>query len=549
MPKNSAEASEMLAVLTVYNDHNNWMGNADFIEAMKKKLGEPYQEPQAYTKKTQIPAYFGFIEWETQSNQSNRRITDSGKRFLVGLQQNNEKVIFEEILHSLETKTFGRNALGVSSDSNVEPPQVFIKCALALGYLKRQEYGYILWKMDEGNPNILDLLSLIASNRIKGQHRYEIPNTYGDAKPITALVNWGFLVVNGSEGGQDKILINPNFLNTYIDRLNALKTTNNFGNADSSSQQNEVEELKDFGAKNVIYYGPPGTGKSFKVNSLISSKESRTQRVTFHPEYDYASFIGSYKPFMSESNEGGADISYEFVPQIFTKIYVDAWNDLANDYYLVIEEINRGNCSEIFGDIFQLLDRKNDYPVTPSRELKRYLEAALNQSQFITAEKLLLPPNLTIYATMNTSDQSLFPMDSAFKRRWDWEYVPIDYEKSASNPSSNFSVQLTEAESFDWIDFIRNVNQIIKGNDNLGMDKCIGNYFVKPEDGVIGLKPFVNKVLFYLWNDVFKDEPEDESIFKGKISYEDFFPIESAGVEKVREMLNSLGIQIKPSRD
>jgi hypothetical protein len=244
----------------------------------------------------------------------------------------------------------------------------------------------------------------------------------------------------------------------------------------------------------------------------------------------------------------GHDIKYEFVAQAFTNIYVNAWNDLDNDYFLVIEEINRGNCSEIFGDIFQLLDRSNDYKITPSKELKEYLRAKLNGNENIDENKLLLPPNLNILATMNTSDQSLFPMDSAFKRRWDWEYIPIDYSRNTDeNTSANFVVELTKNDEFNWLDFIEDVNKLIKGNDNLGMDKCLGNYFIKPDinEYTISLKSFINKVIFYLWNDVFKDEMEDESIFKNKTSYEDFFPIDEKGVEKVKEILRIL----KPDND
>jgi len=292
-----------------------------------------------------------------------------------------------------------------------------------------------------------------------------------------------------------------------------------------------------------IFYGAPGTGKSHKVNEIIKGKDGYTERVTFHPEYDYSSFVGGYKPAMN-----GDNIKYEFVPQAFTNIYGNAWNDLENDYYLVIEEINRGNCAEIFGDIFQLLDRANDYKITPSKELKEYLKAKLSGNENIDESKLLLPPNLNILATMNTSDQSLFPMDSAFKRRWDWEYIPIDYSRNTEeNTSANFVVELTKNDEFNWLDFIENVNKLIKGNDNLGMDKCLGNYFIKPDidENTISLKSFINKAIFYLWNDVFKDEMEDESIFKNKTSYEDFFPIDEKGVEKVQEILNIL----KPDND
>ena len=192
----------------------------------------------------------------------------------------------------------------------------------------------------------------------------------------------------------------------------------------------------------------------------------------------------------------------------------------------MIEEINRGNCAEIFGDIFQLLDRNSDYSITPSNELKQYLVKVLTSVDAIKGienGKMKLPSNLNILATMNTSDQSLFPMDSAFKRRWDWEYIPINYKKSPENPSSNFKVILSETESFSWIDFIAKVNSKIKQNPNLGMDKCIGNYFIKAKNDTISLEEFINKAIFYLWNDVFKDE--DEHIFEENTFYEDFFPI------------------------
>jgi hypothetical protein len=249
--------------------------------------------------------------------------------------------------------------------------------------------------------------------------------------------------------------------------------------------------------------------------------------------------VGGYKPTMD-----GKDIRYEFVPQAFSNIYVKAWNDLDNDYYLVIEEINRGNCAEIFGDIFQLLDRTNDYHITPSKELKEYLTVQFSGNSNIDGQKLILPPNLNILATMNTSDQSLFPMDSAFKRRWDWEYIPINDSFSEENKSSKFKVKLSETEYFSWLSFILSVNSLIKQNDNLGMDKCLGNYFIKPISDIIDIDVFINKAIFYLWNDVFKDEMEENNIFLNKTTYEDFFPIESDGIVKLKEILEILKIEI-----
>lgn len=290
--------------------------------------------------------------------------------------------------------------------------------------------------------------------------------------------------------------------------------------------------------ENIIYYGSPGTGKSYMINQIIKDLDSNFyERITFHPEFDNASFVGSYRP--SSEKDG---IKYKFIPQAFTNIYERAWNDLDNQYYLAIEEINRGNCAEIFGDIFQLLDRNSNYTVSPSNELKEHLNKVLINKDGIN-NGLRLPENLSILATMNTSDQSLFPMDSAFKRRWNWEYIPICYDNIAQNESFMYKVNLSETTSFSWIDFIKNVNAIIKTNQNLGMDKCIGNYFIKSDSKEISLNEFVNKAIFYLWNDVFKDEDSSESIFEKGISYEDFFPISTNGKKEVEKIIKSLEIE------
>lgn len=335
-------------------------------------------------------------------------------------------------------------------------------------------------------------------------------------------------------------------VNTSLD-LNPSKTNISIYKEDyiSKSDLSKIEQK--------IYFGAPGTGKSYKVNQTTKGlNEKYWERITFHPEFDYASFIGSYKPEMDDK-----EIIYEFVPQAFTNIYVKAWNSIQKgedlNYFLIIEEINRGNCAEIFGDIFQLLDRNSDYDITPTKELKQYLKkpGVLNDIDFGLKEgKLKLPSNLNILATMNTSDQSLFPMDSAFKRRWDWEYIPINYDetyiddKGSPKDNKSFKYQIVDSEGnekFGWINFIKTVNEIIKHNENLGMDKCIGNFFVKPDgDKTISLDVFINKVIFYLWNDVFKDEEDSKNIFPKGLFYEDFFPIKKAGLLKVEEVIKRI---------
>ena len=242
--------------------------------------------------------------------------------------------------------------------------------------------------------------------------------------------------------------------------------------------------------------------------------------------------------------DSGSKITYEFVPQAFTKAYTAAWNT-TEEVYLIIEEINRGNCAQIFGDLFQLLDRKNgisEYPVDADSDLADYIQKALSGSTRTDfpegvkeGKKLVLPSNLYIWATMNTSDQSLFPIDSAFKRRWDWTYMKIK-----NHPEENYKIKLSDKE-YDWWEFIQRINEIIASMTS-SADKQLGYFFCKAaSDGTISPETFVSKVIFYLWNDVFKDYGfEDASLFRYKndreemkdLTFPDFY--DEAG-EKVNE--------------
>lgn len=310
------------------------------------------------------------------------------------------------------------------------------------------------------------------------------------------------------------------------------------------SQVNTETPIQNFNmAKNIIYFGSPGTGKSTIMNR--DTHLMIVERTTFHPEYDYNSFVGGYKPTMV-----GTEIRYEFIPQIFTNIYKEAWLNLSLDdshFCLLIEEINRGNCAEIFGDLFQLLDRDNDgfseYPISVSKELKEYLINELGEGHpGIMGGKIKLPSNFSIYATMNTSDQSLFPMDSAFKRRWEWQYIPIDYNCILSD----FKIKLNNEKKYNWLEFLKKVNNIIF-EVTQSQDKQLGNWFIKTPNAekIIDENTFKNKVLFYLWNDVFKDE--ENSIFTlsdKNISYSDLFSAESSEIiERIfNEKLDLLSI-------
>ena len=312
-------------------------------------------------------------------------------------------------------------------------------------------------------------------------------------------------IVNQSELHFNAVVVNSTSPMVYSSKLKSQNRTAEWKTLIPSS---EVNKQKNYGGESLqkIFFGTPGSGKSHKVeNDILPKEDYLVFRTTFHPDTDYSSFVGCYKPQMK-----GNKIEYKFAPQVFTDAYVAAWNGLnmGEDYYLVIEEINRGNCAQIFGDLFQLLDRDketgfSEYPIKADNDLRAYLEQTGVEEVLISKDgikdgKLCLPPNLKIIATMNTSDQSLFPMDSAFKRRWSWEYVPIKYDETKS---AAFLINIPNTPYEKWVDFLKKINGIILEKTD-SEDKQMGNFFIK---GDVEEQEFKDKVMFYLWSEVCKD--------------------------------------------
>ena len=338
-----------------------------------------------------------------------------------------------------------------------------------------------------------------------------------------------------------------------------------------------------------IFYGAPGTGKSYTINHTTAGED--VIRTTFHPDTDYSTFVGAYKPTTIEEtvmtvigtkavpveNADGtprkeSKIVYEFVAQAFLQAYVEAWKKVAEaegepkKQFLVIEEINRGNCAQIFGDLFQLLDRNDsgfsDYPIQADADMKRQLQKAFSGMELTNKEELnslyegrnvaeevingdilLLPSNLYIWGTMNTSDQSLFPIDSAFKRRWDWTYMPI------SNAYKEWTIKVGN-DNYDWWSFLESINDKIGSTTN-SEDKKLGYFFCKAQNDVIPVEKFVGKVIFYLWNDVFKDYEFCDAIFNdedgSKLTFAKFYTEEGRNArivtDKVAVFLKNLGLE------
>lgn len=420
------------------------------------------------------------------------------------------------------------------------------------------------------------------------------------------------------------IALDRNCIQQTIDKLEIV--------SDSFTPRNIVRGESQNGFTQQIYYGCPGSGKSYKVKVITNTiNPDYVFRTTFHPDTDYASFVGCYKPITKcgkvlkrvdysiddlaailKKNYEDADIktvalhsfafeyadyfngviaqynkkdlvlkaglsedykveinkivnlfgwmktrgyintndtiAYEFIPQTFTNAYIKAWEDTSKPVHLIIEEINRGNCAQIFGDLFQLLDRdkatgKSEYPIKADKDLVAHIEKVLGAGhEGIKNGELCLPSNLIIYATMNTSDQSLFPMDSAFKRRWDWEYVPINYSKDID--SGKFIIEIDDDTKYSWVEFLESVNDKIYDATN-SEDKQMGNFFIKKS---IKANEFVNKVMFYLWNEVCKEEYGTQRNFfrKGKEGKTEFKFTELFGDNQstiLKEFMTSLGVE------
>lgn len=350
----------------------------------------------------------------------------------------------------------------------------------------------------------------------------------------------------------------------------------------------ENEDLPKLPLQQIIY-GAPGTGKSFGLDEVVKRYGMIDMRTTFHPDSDYSTFVGAYKPQMEKVivrddrgfpvKENGQivcekKIVYKYTQQAFLKAYVAAWKDLTHPHVLIIEEINRGNCAQIFGDLFQLLDRNDigfsKYPITADSDIKQVLNEefvgltianseAINKyykndvlADVLNGSCLVIPNNLFIWATMNTSDQSLFPIDSAFKRRWEWKYIPI------CDAGKKWKISVNGKE-YDWWSFVEKINEKIWSATH-SEDKKLGYFFCKAdrkasekdeENMLISADKFVGKVLFYVYNDVFKDYGFDDAIFKdgedgnSNLLFQSFFMPNGKPLErKVEVFLQNIKVKL-----
>lgn len=280
---------------------------------------------------------------------------------------------------------------------------------------------------------------------------------------------------------------------------------------------------------NLIYFGAPGTGKSYQLGlraeEEFSSSKGGVTRVTFHPDYTYAQFVGCYKPISAISDEGKHEVYYDFTPGPFVDVLVKAMKHPDSKYVLLIEEINRANPAAVFGDVFQLLDRngsgKSEYPIRVSQDLGKYLYHAFKYRRVDEGDadvlkdlecseecvdSIIIPSNMYLWATMNSADQGVFPMDTAFKRRWDFHYMSVD---EGQEGIAGYHVPVPDngtVKYVKWNDLRKAINKLLVGC-KVNEDKLIGPYFLKRnvlENESLFMDTFKDKVLLYLFEDAAK---------------------------------------------
>ncbi len=497
MPKNSALLNEIESVLKIYYDANDWMPNDEYKAKLKSMIGDD-QYSSSYTKKAQITSYFGFTIWEDINNpQSRRRITESGKQMYEAIKSNNTADVQAVLMNAMETVKFGRDNYGCpDSNSDVEPPSLYIRAILDLGYLTYREFAFLLWKLEDLGANYTDALAEVKDLRSKGSIELgEEANKYADCKPIMILTRWGFLAEDtGDTSGGKHIIIAPEVKSKYESRLRNLKIYNIDMDCDEPILDDTPivpdgsttidESIRNDEGMNVLLYGVPGSGKSWTIEHEYCEPGTHVERLVFHPDYTNADFIGQILPVVDEDKQ----VTYEFVAGPFTNILRDAYRNPQRKFVLIIEEINRGNAPAIFGDVFQLLDRtvekKTVDGITYNVGTSEYGITNENIANCVysnSTHKVYIPSNLSIFGTMNTSDQNVFTLDTAFQRRWKMRLIENNFD--------NVRESLSDAQILDtgvsWKLFCTTINKIIVGNKSKvasAEDKRLGVYFVHESD-------------------------------------------------------------------
>lgn len=532
-----------------------------------------------------VAAFFGLITM-TSSKYDDALITDTFKEITDRCNGEYEKTeLYVDIIQRQIEKMYISSQIdeahqGVRQEYRLYPVMLLYKVLLELGRasshysISMTEYRYLVatTKVFEGFLETLLLIKMLREDNDSATEKFEQYRTKFDNRLIQALKQLDTLVIDRDnivlksdkvEEVARKVFIfeqNPNVFTTenYLGFLGSTKSLfelESFERNQETDSDISVQAASDSPEQNrltvgcnVLLYGVPGSGKSWTIEHEYCRPGTKVERLVFHPDYTYSDFIGQILPNVADNGQ----VSYKFTPGPFTNILRDAYNDPKTPYILIIEEINRGNAPAIFGEVFQLLDRKveerdNDddgFPIgTSEYGITNGDIAEIVYGKDRRTEKVRIPSNLSIIGTMNTSDQNVFTLDTAFQRRWDMRLI----ENNFDNVDPKFANQEILDTTVTWKNFCTEINNIVIGN-NVRMtsaeDKRLGAYFVHLRDlqrndvmenfsddeydalrkkessramsdadkarleelrkGMMQYRKFPEKVIKYLWDDAFK---------------------------------------------
>ncbi len=460
----------------------------------------------------------------------------NNRAFIYNINDDNKCIIFiypishkdDNSKNFFDTRDSGAYERGVAwkyaSDNNLK-----YFCIAVHDQVKK--YANYAFSLECHENKVAETAGTINGRRSSSGTQVVIPNNFEPDKEFERIkTKFGFYIA----------VIHKSYLKEYLKIYDNRPYMSDFTISDEYGQfLAEENHMNNYAKKKVCFYtsleahkplnrilfGAPGTGKSYTLNKearelLGENVEDGYERVTFHPDYSYANFIGTYKPVPFVDDEGKDAITYSYVPGPFMRVYVNALKNSSTDdvrpFLLIIEEINRANVAAVFGDIFQLLDRDDDgvsdYPIQATEDIKNYLADELG-GQPSDYNKILIPNNMFIWATMNSADQGVFPMDTAFRRRWDFTYIGINASEEGIQGKKVLLGKGDNQRNVEWNVLRRAINDKLSSL-KINEDKLLGPYFLSkkiiPKDNPIDVKNFIaafkNKVLMYLYDDAAKQK-------------------------------------------
>lgn len=543
--KSSVDLNYLFKALKIVEEKNGIIDRFSFVVEMEyymhgesQSFIEGTEQNRTQFNKTKLARYYGLLRTTKYENTQYIILTKRGKEIckIIKEMPNNEFYVTDQdelikiILLSVLYDTFGKNNDGVEqSSSDVEPPKILLKSILDLGYITSEELIYLIYALNNGD--------------------YE---TYGDAiqhiREIRKFNNDEYLI-NKIDEFNKKNFVRDNKLIKFFEKIGIIFEDEKryFLYNDIYEKYVEIIKKLDPTSKNLqmIIMGNPGSGKSHYINDIILGNIVETKQVVrtiIYPDYTYSDFVGHIKPLTINKK-----IYYEFEPGPFTIALEKCLKNPKTNIYLVTEEINRGNISEIFGDLFQLLDRIDDFKsdshgkskyFIKNKEIYNYLSDSLTNKQikYLEDEKIVLPSNFNIIMTLNNSEQNDYFIDSAFRRRFNYLYLrndDISLNKNYLQEIDNISKKNIFNNDYTWTEFRKRINKKIdefnKEIYTIPESKKLAPFFVNMDD-LSNKEQFCDKVIYYLKNDVFKYNENIlnknyDSIRDLFINGEDFFEI------------------------